>query len=243
MSVTQPERDSPEERKQVAEALALLGRIAERPSRPWDAVRFLSDGGPVGLTPRAYVEELLGVVNFSLHTKDGPTDIFILTATGAAPIALYCREPELGGLIADLDQIRADPAAARRKFEAQWEKSLRGCVATVPVRGEERVILSGNGAAWAFVLRSLAAEPLCDELCRCQWPECGRFFLFSYDRTGGPPQYCALPEAKDTRGRTCADRARLKKQRERQAALRAGMSVEDFRQFKKTGRRPARRHR
>lgn len=238
---TKPERHSREERQQVADAIAVLTRIAERPSDRWDATRFLADGGVIAMPPRAYIEELLGVVNFSMHTTDGPTDIFIRTATGAAPVALYYREPELQSLIVTLDAIRANPAAVGRKFGAIWDKSLRGRAAKVQVDGEERVVLSGWDAAWSFALQSLATAPLCNELCRCQWPGCGRFFLYQFDRAGGPPQYCTLPEAMGVDGKTCADRARLKKQAERQAALRRGMSVDDYRILKETGKRPSRR--
>jgi hypothetical protein len=238
MTVTAPEVDSSEEQKAVVDAVATIMKVASRPTRAGDASRFLVTGGVAALPDRQYVEELLEIVNYNLHESNAAA----LVLSGAKAAGTFFPRAVLDPLIELLDQIREDPKTVAAQHANRWREILKGRVITIPAdhpSADDRTLILGDAAAWTHVLKVLTQQPLCDELCRCALPTCGRFFLYAYDRSGPPPIYC------NHEGATCAANAKRQKTRDRVAAKRAatreGMSVKDYRAFKATGTRPRRR--
>ena len=225
--------DSLEGQKAVADAVAMVMKLASRPALPGDAARFLSKGGVTALPDRQYVEEFLDVVN--QNQRFGHANSLAAVTSERKPVTTFFPRESLDPLIEMLERIRIEPRAVCAEWTPRWRKILDGRTLSIGLADGDRTLVVGDAAAYTHVLRVLTQAPFCDELCRCELPTCLNFFLYQFDRNGPPPGYCIHD------GATCRAQAKQQKNLDRKQAQRAGMSVADFRIFKETGKKPRRR--
>jgi hypothetical protein len=215
--------DTQEGRDALAKASSVFMQAASESEGASDADKFLAIGGVLHLPDRSYAAAFLEMVNYNLEE----TNVAAMVSSGERVAGTRLPPEELDQLVKTLGEIKKDPRRAAASHAKEWRSASYGRVFKISdfstdtgrLQADDRKIILGGYAAFAYVLQILTAQPLCDQLRRCELESCGRFFLFEPDGRGAPPRYCIdTDHAKEalriqTRNRVREYRKTLKKKR------------------------------